>query len=354
MKLLLISVKSEISKGGIAVWTNMFLKQCSSCGIDCDLVNTEVVGKRLKKGVFMLNLKDEYVRTRRIFRDLKKALRNNKYDVVHMNTSCGTFGLFRDYIAAKRVHKRGIPLVLHFHCDVPFWITNRFSKACLKKLVKLSCENIVLCENSRKYLLEQMDVEAQIIPNFVEEDIIKAEAKEIKEKVEQIFFVGRIERKKGAAEMFELARRLPEITFKLAGNVSDEVGAWEIPSNLELMGSVPHAHVIQTLDESDLFLFPSHSEGFSLALAEAMARGVPSVATDVGANADMLSGGCGVITEVGDIDAMEKAIKSLRDTGARREASKNALEKVKREYRADKAIEKIKEAYINKEPHMRR
>ena len=345
MKLLLVSVKSEISKGGIAVWTNMFLSRCVEYDIHCDLVNTEVVGKRLQKGVFMINIADEFIRTRRIFKDLKQSLRTEKYDVVHLNTSCGKFGLFRDYLVARKVYRKKIPLILHFHCDIPYWINSKFRKKCLKKLVTLSSCNLVLCKNSQKYLEKELCEKSIIMPNFVDESAIRKDEKTINETPENAFFVGRVERAKGAAEIFELAKRFTNIKFKLSGNISDEVKAWEKPKNIELTGPVSHDKVIDYLDETDLFIFPSHSEGFSLALAEAMARGVPCIATDVGANADMLSNECGVIVEKGNVDAMEKAIGNLFAPRVRENLSQNAVNKVRREYTVDTVLKKFCEIY---------
>ena len=76
-----------------------------------------------------------------------------------------------------------------------------------------------------------------------------------------------------------------------------------------------------------------------MALMEAMARGLPCVATDVGANADMLDG-CGMIVEKHDVDAMVQAIRKLEDPTLRREKSRKCVEKVKNCY-TDENVDKI-------------
>lgn len=344
MKLLLVSVKSEVSRGGIAVWTDRYLSRCASHGIDCTLVNTETVGKRAHQGTARRSITDEIVRTGRIFKDLKNALKE-QFDVAHLNTSCGTFGLFRDYLVARYIRKKGIPLVTHYHCDIPNWIHNPVSCAVLGKLAKFSDRNLVLCENSRRYLEEQFGVESVKIPNFIEDTLVCNMPKDIKESLQRIFFVGRVEEAKGAAEMYELARRFPGLTFELVGEVSAQVAAWEKPDNVLLPGSKPHGQVIECLDAADIFLFPSHSEGFSVALMEAMARGVPSIATDVGANADMLADGCGIVVPRGDVNAMEQAILQLQDVEKRREMSCRAVGKVRTAYMTDEVIKKMKGLY---------
>lgn len=348
MKLLLISVRSQVSRGGIATWTDRFLNACGAHGIACTLVNTEAVGKRGVQGTARRNLFDEVTRTRRILRDLKSCLRTPDYDAVHLNTSCGTFGLFRDLFMARRIKKKGLRLITHFHCDIPYWISNPVSRRALGRLVALSDERLVLCENSRLYLENTFGASSRKVPNFLDDELIRHDAKPLRDTLSTVFFVGRVEEAKGARELFDVAARLPHMEFRLAGDVSDTVAAWDKPENVTLIGSLPHAEVLREMDGADLFLFPSHSEGFSLALTEAMARGLPSVATDVGANADMLADGCGVITAVADVDAMVAAIRGFADADARREASQRAVSRVRTEYATHVILEQFKHYYLSK------
>ncbi len=346
MKLLLISVHSELSRGGIATWTDRFLNNCESHSICCDLVNTEMSGKRQTDMTARRNLFDEIIRTRRIFSDLKKNLGEKEYDAVHLNTSCGTFGLFRDYLIAKRIKKKGLRLVTHFHCDIPYWIHNAISRRCLGKLVEISDERLVLCENSRMYLENTFGVSSHKVPNFLDDALIRNDDKPIADAVKTAFFVGRVSEAKGAKELYLLAERLPDIEFRLVGEVSEVVAAWVKPNNITLVGGLPHSEVLAEMDKADIFVFPSHSEGFSLALTEAMARGLPAIATDVGAAADMLADGCGIVVGVGDVEAMASAIAELDNPDRRRELSKLSVRKVREEYATDVILEQFKIYYL--------
>lgn len=65
------------------------------------------------------------------------------------------------------------------------------------------------------------------------------------------------------------------------------------------------------------FALPSLAEGVSNTILEAMACGLPVVATDVGANADLVTGGvAGEIVPAGDIEAMAKSIVRLASDAA--------------------------------------
>ena len=344
MRVLLISVKSEKSRGGVAVWTNQYLSGCEDNGIECDVVNTEAVGKIAVNVTARRNLKDEFIRTRRINKELKIDLKKNHYDVAHLNTSIGFLGIIRDYYVARNIVRHNIPLVVHFHCDIPYWVRNPLIKLYLKKLLKLSKINLVLCKNSYQYLKRKFNEDSVFVPNFVNGKLI-AKYKEISPRIKKICFVGRVSEAKGAKEIFEVAKKFPDIQFKLAGEVSAEVQACTEPSNVELLGILSHDKTLEVLDESDLFLFPSYKEGFSLALAESMARGVPAIVTDVGANSHMIEKHGGVIVNVGDTDAMEDAVNKMQDPLLRLQMSNWCINKVRECYTVTQVMSRFKQIY---------
>ena len=100
------------------------------------------------------------------------------------------------------------------------------------------------------------------------------------------------------------------------------------------------------MDDADLFLLPSHSEGFSIALVESMARGLPAIATDVGAAADMLADGCGIVVPRGDVDAMEQAICQMKDADRRAAISQTAVAKTKATYTVEAVLTRIRQCYL--------
>ena len=131
------------------------------------------------------------------------------------------------------------------------------------------------------------------MPNFIDEDYI-IDKKIINNEVKIISFVGHVRKEKGIDEIFEVAKAYPNISFEIIGPIIIKVKDYSIPSNLHLMGTMTKDKVRHRLNLSDIFLFPTHTEGFSMALLEAMALGVPVITTKVGANPDMLEnkGGC--------------------------------------------------------------
>lgn len=82
--------------------------------------------------------------------------------------------------------------------------------------------------------------------------------------------------------------------------------------NVELMGWKEPAQVREIVAGADVFVLPSHAEGFSNALLEAMSLGVPAIATDVGALSDaVLDGVNGFLIEKEDTTGLRKAMETM-------------------------------------------
>ncbi len=99
--------------------------------------------------------------------------------------------------------------------------------------------------------------------------------------------------------------------------------------------------VPRLLSAMALFLLPSHEEGSSNALLEAMATGLPIIATDVGGNAETLDNGrLGILVPVRDSTALASAIETLLDDIDKRMAmGREAAKYVRANYSADCMIE---------------
>jgi len=100
-----------------------------------------------------------------------------------------------------------------------------------------------------------------------------------------------------------------------------------------LLGS--RRDIPQLLAQLDLFVFAaSPDEGFGIALAEAMAAGVPVVATAVPACRELLAGGrCGLLVPPADPAALAAAIRAaLADPAAARQRAAAARRRARRRY----------------------
>ena len=114
--------------------------------------------------------------------------------------------------------------------------------------------------------------------------------------------VGNIRRIKGH-DLFiraaaEVVAKYPHINFTIAGEVLEPAYFEELQAMVRDLGLSERFHFLGLvkdlrahLQTAQLFVLPSRSEGFSNALIEAMAAGLPCIATDVGGNAEAIQDG---------------------------------------------------------------
>ena len=118
-----------------------------------------------------------------------------------------------------------------------------------------------------------------------------------------VIHVARVDPMKDHVSLTAVATALPDVQFIMAGSGTEQIAA---PPNLKALG---HRQDIADLHAAaDLLLSTSiFGEGFPNAVAEAMACGVPVVATDVG-DLRRIVGNTGVIVSPRDVSAMVAAI----------------------------------------------
>jgi glycosyltransferase involved in cell wall biosynthesis len=132
-------------------------------------------------------------------------------------------------------------------------------------------------------------------------------------------------------------RREPEVR-KLAA----DLGLGEVVHFLGNRRDIP-----DLLHALDIFVLPSHSEGVSLALLEAMAAGLPVIVTEVGGLPEVVTDGeNGLLIPVGDAEALARALRRLlAEPNWARQLGENARRRVRDHFSLDRLGRQINEIY---------
>jgi glycosyltransferase involved in cell wall biosynthesis len=95
-------------------------------------------------------------------------------------------------------------------------------------------------------------------------------------------------------------------------------------------------HVLRTFD---VFVLPSLAEGISNTILEAMATGLPVIATNVGGNAELIENGrTGILVAPEDVEALATAMLRYADAAAARAPGAAGRERVERFYGLDAMV----------------
>jgi len=94
-----------------------------------------------------------------------------------------------------------------------------------------------------------------------------------------VLFVGRFYDKKGLPLIAAAARACPDIAFTLVGGGPVDPAAWALP-NVRILSFVSTAELRELYGAHDLFLMPSHGEGWPAVVPQAMACGLPCMISE--------------------------------------------------------------------------
>jgi len=170
-----------------------------------------------------------------------------------------------------------------------------------------------------------------------------------------LLFVHWLSKRKGADMIIPIAIRLSKIqntNYKILvigdgpykEQLLQEIKDNNLENYIEIVGAVPNKEIVEYYSKADLFIMPSMEEGFPRVLLEAMASGVPYVATDVGAVREISPEiAQRFLVKPGDAEKFAQKIEILlNDEKIYEQFKKEELKKVK-----DYSLEKIVDEFLN-------
>ncbi|OGJ00084.1 MAG: hypothetical protein A3C70_03240 [Candidatus Zambryskibacteria bacterium RIFCSPHIGHO2_02_FULL_43_14] len=167
----------------------------------------------------------------------------------------------------------------------------------------------------------------------------------------------RLVEKNAVGDIIEALKYLPEnISLKVLGigplesKLKYHSRILNLESKINFLGHIPHYDIPKYLYEADIFVRPSLSEGFGNSFIEAMAAGLPVIATPVGGIVDFLRDGeTGLFCEVKNPKSIAEQVQRLIvDEPLRKKIVENAGKMVEEKYDWDLIAKEMKTQIFDK------
>jgi glycosyltransferase involved in cell wall biosynthesis len=104
-----------------------------------------------------------------------------------------------------------------------------------------------------------------------------------------------------------------------AASIRAQVTAAGLDRQVTFAGELDREPLDARYDAADVFVLPTWYEGYGMAVAEALARGLPVVSTATGAIADLVGEDAGILVSPGDAGALSRALGAVISDRALRE-----------------------------------
>jgi glycosyltransferase involved in cell wall biosynthesis len=233
----------------------------------------------------------------------------------------------------------------------------------LKKVDRfITISQEIACELNQAGIPEEKLIS---IPNGVDTARFRPADHEEKRKLEtelnlpagiKCIYTGRLEEEKNlawlASNWRDIRSKNPQASLLVIGAGSEEKNIRQAASDgVYLLGE--KSDVRPYLQSSDIFILPSKREGLSNALLEALACGLPAVATDVGGNRELIDDGVnGLLIPLNDSGRMAAAVNQLLDNSpARKQMSLKAREFILENYQIEKTVDRLIRLYDEVRAH---
>jgi glycosyltransferase involved in cell wall biosynthesis len=193
------------------------------------------------------------------------------------------------------------------------------------------------------------------LPHVIPDEYLQGPAATRKLELLNLAWSGRqnVERK-GIPEILRalvmVRKRFPEVRLYLAGQEGDGKGylldliaEYDLKENVVWLGPLSREKKIEYMRECEIYLQPSHYEGFGLAIAEAMGSGASVVVCPVGAVPDVV-GDAGIYVKPGSPDDLAAAITDLlADSEKRHEHQRRGVERARVEFAFSSKLGRLKQ-----------
>lgn len=240
--------------------------------------------------------------------------KQGKPDIIHAHfTSAG-------YIAGTLKKHLKVPLVITEHSSsINTFNINSSLKQRAMKAYKNADQLISVSSALRNKILHHFNIESVVLHNIVNVKIFNYF--EIKKKKSFTFLsVGNLIQLKAfdiLIDAFHKANFDSNIDLKIIGkgpeyyNLQNQINNLGLNTQVKLLGFLSREEISKILQESNAFVLASRSETFGVAYIEAMAAGLPVIATKCGGPEDFVNESNGLLVPIDDTKSLADALKEM-------------------------------------------
>jgi glycosyltransferase involved in cell wall biosynthesis len=296
----------------------------------------------------------EFAHTPIIFTLFFRLLALPRHSLIHLHVAQA----FSPEIVFLVSRLKGIPYIAHIHLDVDpsgslGFLLGTYKKLFLKRVLKSAAKVICLSASQKKLIASMYALPLEsivVIPNGVAEKYFIG--KRTRENaVPHLLFVGRLAVQKNLSLLIEAVLRMRTDVFldivgegELRGHIETLIQKYGL-QNVNLHGKKTGKELIELYTSADVFVLPSLKEGISLAMLEALASGLPVVASDSPEIREVLADCGGILVQEPTAINYAKALDALL-------SDKDALQNLKalsvqkaRSYSWENVLASIEDVY---------
>jgi N-acetyl-alpha-D-glucosaminyl L-malate synthase BshA len=291
------------------------------------------------------------------------VVRHEKLDLIHVHYAIPHAS--SAYLAQNILREQGIklPIITTLHgTDITLLGKDPSFEPVIAFAINQSNAVTAVSKSLRAETLETFEVNrpVEVIPNFICPSHFSAGRNEAMRKVyapngENILIhvsnFRPVKRVLDVVRVFAKVRESLPAKLLMVGDGPDRAAVETLCRELSLCEDVvllgKLKNPVEAISTADLFVLPSESESFGLAALEAMAAGVPVVASDTGGIPEVVEHGTsGLLSSVGDIDKMAENALEILSTKERHKAFIAGALKNADVFRVDRIVPQYEALYL--------
>ena len=242
-----------------------------------------------------------------------------KPDIIHSHF------LEISYCTVKALKGEGIPLVMTEH------LSTMNNKVIPENLIALGnntyryCDKVIAVGKKIAQTIENnFGVKAEIIPNVVDTDSFSLKSVPVRHNGFKVISVGALIKRKHMDLLIkaftEFAEKHDDVSLEIFGkgeereNLERLIAENNMSSTITLHGARPRKEIADSMKKADCFVLASDVETFGVVYIEAMAMGLPVIATKSGGPENFVNDTNGILIDPDNKEVLVKSLEKMYDS----------------------------------------